>query len=1545
MRNIYSVGRFSRLGLLLLMVVCSLASAWAQDALKPYAVYYDLGDMPTIRQKVFADNGLATRTPGANPVTPLLSWNADATVPEFTFYTAANGKQGNMSYHVAQSSAGFSSNTRSQRAVGGDFIEGSAGWNRQVKFNFTTPWLNPGKYRVYMNAAWDNNNKGNKENKVTAISMDGVAGTPSGSYFFSYNTARRTQGHNKEVLVTNASYTRYDYGAFVGYVEVASAGQHAFAFQLDANGGECNGLMLDMLQFIPVTAADDDADYLWPMFDVGGNAHFEGYDAADVVDNIGDGGSVGKKFYQVADPSVYASAAVAKFALDAEKAVTVYREDKWTRIAEFTTDADGLAIATLPAGNFFWAYDEDLSWTLNAFTMEGADLIIGDQTADFSKFFAQEQTISNGLTDADKVYGYTGMPFSLSSGLGFASVVSSDPTVIAYEDGVLKFLKGGKATVTVTANANDFFSPAQQDFEITVGKSPLTISVGDYDKLLYADMPEFKLTATGLKFDDKAEDLVTISCDAVKESTRGTYPITLTAAASDVYDITVVNGTLTIGRLEQTVTFAQALAGVYGDVIDLTATSSSNLEVAFFSENDAIVKIEGNQAILTGAGTTNIIAYQPGNEDYLPSADVKQAITVGKRTLTVTADASLGVKDAPAPAFTYVYNGFVNGDDESALSVNPEFVTDGVTDGIVTGDITTFDATNNPQNAYAIYMVPTSGISDNYEIAPVNSTFVVIAEKMKQNIEFEPVQPIFGQPVELKAVAWSAGRKSTLVKTNIPVKFEVPDASKKYLKIEGNTVTGLGYGDELSILAIVDGNDIYERDTVEQFVTVSRIPITITANDAERLVFHPEPEFSYTVSGNFLEGDNEQTIRDILADATITTVARFRSKAGRYEINVNGIEGTASYEFIYVPGYNTVKKAETKIIGFGGTTLTVSYGDRVDISAKVVSDFIASTGQYGEVQVPYLTSADSTIATICDPEQYENLSFIIGNGVGTTTVKAYFPGNDYYEAAPEVEATHEVIVVKREITLIANDASRYASQPNPDFTYSAVGLASTYKIDTLEVLFTKPGAVAPVLVTDATENSLRGDSYEIWFDTDAVTPVLPNYDIVAYKAGHLTITGGVQQSISFGAENITRMNTGNKNEFKYKLSGTATSGLTVTYSLLNPSVECAELNGNILTFDTSKQLTNLTIVAHQVGNNYYGAADDVSQDFGLVQFHGTVTDSSTYEPIVGATVRIYREQNMERTPEQIAEDNRTGRITYPASNIYDLVDEVVTDGDGFYNSTYVQGLSRFKIEVISGAGYMNLYYDFRSGARGTTYTWENTITTSEAPILSGSSYLRDFPIPPLPQMKGSASIEGKVFIDECAKFVNSVEDVTLYLLQAVNPKSATPRFTTFYTSLIPTPENNSAWKSAGSYKFNNIPYGKYFLGITYPGGNTSNMSQGFIFSVDSASLDTAYFTRDFLIVDRDAFTQTITAADDDIAASLAEVTVFPNPTSNGIFSIATKAGEYTLTIVNEAQQTVYATKVNSEQFQVNISGQADGLYFVILDFGDKQIVKKVTLLK
>ena len=84
---------------------------------------------------------------------------------------------------------------------------------------------------------------------------------------------------------------------------------------------------------------------------------------------------------------------------------------------------------------------------------------------------------------------------------------------------------------------------------LTINKAPLTIKAGSYTKYLNQDDPEYTLAYEGFK-NNESEDILlkkpSVASNAISESPEGTYQVTVSGAMAKNYEITCVNGTLTI---------------------------------------------------------------------------------------------------------------------------------------------------------------------------------------------------------------------------------------------------------------------------------------------------------------------------------------------------------------------------------------------------------------------------------------------------------------------------------------------------------------------------------------------------------------------------------------------------------------------------------------------------------------------------------------------------------------------------------------------------------------------------------------------------------------------------------------------------------------------------------------------------------------------------------------------------------------------------------------------------------------------------------------
>ncbi|RZK27966.1 MAG: ATP-binding cassette domain-containing protein, partial [Hymenobacter sp.] len=213
-------------------------------------------------------------------------------------------------------------------------------------------------------------------------------------------------------------------------------------------------------------------------------------------------------------------------------------------------------------------------------------------------------------------------------------------------------------------------------------------------------------TAANLTTRPTASTTVTTTTDA------GSYPITVTGAVSSNYDFSYVNGTLTIGKASNVITFAAIPAKTYGDAdFVLSASASSGLPVTYASSDLALATVDasGNVHMLS-AGVTTISANQQGNNNYDAATAVTQSLTVGKAALVITADARTKTYGEANPVLTVSYSGFVNGEASSVLSAQPVVMT-----------------SVNTASAVGVYPLTVSGATaSNYNISYAPAEFNVV---------------------------------------------------------------------------------------------------------------------------------------------------------------------------------------------------------------------------------------------------------------------------------------------------------------------------------------------------------------------------------------------------------------------------------------------------------------------------------------------------------------------------------------------------------------------------------------------------------------------------------------------------------------------------------------------------------------------------------------------------------------------------------------------------------------------------------------------------
>lgn len=158
------------------------------------------------------------------------------------------------------------------------------------------------------------------------------------------------------------------------------------------------------------------------------------------------------------------------------------------------------------------------------------------------------QTITFGNID-EQVYGdQLTLGATASSGLAIAYQLTSGEGTL--DNGVLTLEGIGTYEIVASQVGDDTFNPAEAvTQQFSVAKAALTVTADDLSIQVGESIPELTFAYAGFKLSDDASVLIaapTISTSATASSPAGDYAIVLEGGVDGLYDLTLINGTLTL---------------------------------------------------------------------------------------------------------------------------------------------------------------------------------------------------------------------------------------------------------------------------------------------------------------------------------------------------------------------------------------------------------------------------------------------------------------------------------------------------------------------------------------------------------------------------------------------------------------------------------------------------------------------------------------------------------------------------------------------------------------------------------------------------------------------------------------------------------------------------------------------------------------------------------------------------------------------------------------------------------------------------------------
>ena len=536
------------------------------------------------------------------------------------------------------------------------------------------------------------------------------------------------------------------------------------------------------------------------------------------------------------------------------------------------------------------------------------------------------------------------------------SYTSSDENIARIDNNNLIVVGAGEVTIIAHQDGDVNYEPATPVSKtITIAKLDQTIT---WEQEFAADLTigntvELNATATSgdaVVFASSNEAVATIADNVLTVTGIGETTITASQAGNNNYNAaTEVTKTLSIGKLDQTITWNQDIANLQiGESVTLDATASSGLEIVYTSNNDSVASIDGTTLTVNSEGSVVITATQAGDETY-KSASFERTFSFGRMAQTIT------------------WN-----DDLTNLVINDTVILTATSDAelaiVYTVDNNTV-ATINGDTLFIIgageaIITASQAGNETYNSTSVSKTINIA--KLDQTITWEQefaADLTIGNTIELNATATS-GEAVVFASSNEAV-----------ATIADNVLTVTGVG-ETTITASQAGNNNYNAATeVTKTLSIGKLDQTITWNqDIANLQIGESVTLDATASSGLeiVYTSNNDSVASI--DGTTLTV----NSEGSVVI-------TATQA-----GDETYKSASfERTFSFGRMAQTITWND--DLTNLVINDTVILTATSdAELAIVY-TVDNNTVATING-----DTLFIIG--AGEAIITASQAGNETYNS-------------------------------------------------------------------------------------------------------------------------------------------------------------------------------------------------------------------------------------------------------------------------------------------------------------------------------------------------------------------------------------------------------------------------------------------------------------------------------------------------------------------------------------------------------------------
>jgi len=496
---------------------------------------------------------------------------------------------------------------------------------------------------------------------------------------------------------------------------------------------------------------------------------------------------------------------------------------------------------------------------------------------------------------------------------------------------------------------------------LTVEKAPLTAKVDNKSRLYGDANPEFTLTYNGLKNNETVpewDQQPSFETAATTQSNVGSYPVNLKNAVAVNYDITPVEGTLTVNKAP------------------LKVTPKDNTRKYGEDNPDFELVYEGLR-----------------NSENQPEWTLAPVVTTTATKGSSVGDYAINLKSGEARNYT-IESG------SGKLTVTKAPLT-----------IKLLDATRKYGTANPNFEMSYTGLV-NDETEPAWTTYPTVTTTAREKSDVGDY-PITATGGELKNYDFDGIKPAVLTVTPASLVVRAQNASKSYFEENptlGYICMGFAQGDDASLFTVkpqltttatlqspagvypieVGGAAIknYQLTYEKGQLTVDKRTLSVSTDDYTRAYGEENPEFELHYKG-FVNNEDENVL---IAKPKASTIADKNTDTGVYDITIgNGV--AENYAFTYVGGKLTIEKAYQTLTWEQELTGIKQY-DQVELTAT------ASSG----LEVQYTLQDNS----VCSLVRIGKKQYLDCYGEGEAVLIAQQEGNNNYWQTPKMYKTVKI---------------------------------------------------------------------------------------------------------------------------------------------------------------------------------------------------------------------------------------------------------------------------------------------------------------------------------------------------------------------------------------------------------------------------------------------------------------------------------------------------------------------------------------------------------